>query len=67
MLTILMMMTDKIFLIVKLIVRTNHKHINEAIRELEQETTLIIPDTKNVRVLQTELLKTHTKHDYKKR
>jgi hypothetical protein len=54
-------MKDKILLLVRLIVETSHTHINDAIRELETETKLSIPSTKNVKVLKAELLNTHQK------
>jgi hypothetical protein len=54
-------MQDKILLLVRLIVETSHTHINEAIKELETETRISIPSTKNVKVLKAEILNTHRK------
>jgi hypothetical protein len=54
-------MPDKILLLVRLIVETSHIQINDAIRELETETQISIPDTQNVRVLNAEILTTYQK------
>jgi len=54
-------MQDKILLLIRVMVETRHKHINEAIRELETNTRITIPSTKNVKVLKAELLTTHQK------
>jgi hypothetical protein len=50
-------MKEKIYLIIRLWVKTDYPDIKDAIREIEQETTLNIPSTKNVRVFETEVLK----------
>jgi hypothetical protein len=55
------MMTDKIFLLVKVTVKTNYKHIHDAIQELQSETEYHIGSTKNVRVLKTEIMKLKTR------
>ncbi|MEO7213377.1 MAG: hypothetical protein ABIX36_11280 [Mucilaginibacter sp.] len=52
-------MQDKILLIVRLIVETGHVQINDAVKEIETDTVLNIPSTANVKVLKTEILKTH--------
>jgi hypothetical protein len=54
-------MQDKILLLIRLIVETSHVQINDAIKELETETRINIPSTKNVKVLKAEILNTHRK------
>jgi|GEM_PF-3150409 len=58
-------MKDRIYLIVKLIVRTKHQDIHEAIRELEEQTVLTIPGTSKTQVLECSILKTQSLHDKK--
>lgn len=53
------MKKDKILLLVRLTVETRYSHISDAVRELESKSSLNIPSTKNVKVLKTEILKTH--------
>ena len=54
-------MEDRIFLLVKCTIKTKHKHIHEAILELQDNTSLEIASTKNVKVLRTEIMKMNTK------
>ena len=54
-------MEDKLFLLVKCTIKTKHKHIHEAIQELQEGTELQLTDTKNVKVLHTEIMKMNTK------
>jgi uncharacterized protein (DUF2249 family) len=54
-------MEDRIFLLVKCTIKTTHKHIHEAIQELQNGTTLQLTSTPNVKVLTTEIMKMNTK------
>ncbi|MGN6398711.1 MAG: hypothetical protein ACTHMI_24285 [Mucilaginibacter sp.] len=54
-------MEDRIFLLVKCTVRTSHKHIHEAIQELQSQTALQVSSTKNVKVLKTEIMQLKTR------
>ena len=54
-------MEDRIFLLVKCIIKTTHRHIHEAIQELQDDTIMQLADTENVQVLQTEIIKMNTK------
>ena len=55
-------MEDKIFLLVKVTVRTTFRDVHDAIKELQSKTELQISSTKNVKVLRHEImqLKTNT-------
>jgi hypothetical protein len=61
-------MKDKIFLIVRVMVDTSHPHMSEAIKELETAATteVSIASTPNVKVLECEILKSHS-NNHKKR
>jgi hypothetical protein len=54
-------MEDKIYLIVRLRIRTTHKRIVDAINDIERHTKLSVPSTERVTVLDTEVLRTHRK------
>jgi len=54
-------MEDKIFLLVKVIVRTSYKDVHDAIKELQSKTELQISSTKNVQVLKHEIMQLKTK------
>ena len=54
-------MEDRIYLLVRCTVNTNHKHIHDAIQEFQDGTTLRVTSTKNVKVLKTEIVKMNTK------
>ena len=56
------MSTDKIFLLIKVTIRTEYQNIHDAIQELQQETDYHIGSTKNVEVLDTEIIELHTKN-----
>ncbi len=50
-------MKDIIFLLIKATIQTSHTSIRDAIKELETETEYSIGSTKNVQVLETEIIK----------
>jgi len=54
-------MEDRIFLLVKCTIKTTHKHIHEAIQELQDGTVLQLTNTQNVKVLHSEIMKMNTK------
>ena len=54
-------MEDKIFLLVKCTIKTDHKHIHEAIQEFQDGTNLQLTSTANVKLLHTEIIKLNTK------
>jgi len=54
-------MEDRIFLLVKVTVRTNYKDVHDAIKELQSKTELQISSTKNVKVLKHEIMQLKTK------
>ena len=54
-------MEDKIFLLVKVTVRTNYKDVHDAIKELQSKTELQISGTKNVQVLKHEIMQLKTR------
>ncbi len=54
-------MEDRIYLIVRLRVKTTHKGIEKAIDEVEKNTKLEIPSTPNVEVLSAHVLRTQRK------
>lgn len=54
-------MEDRIFLLVKCTIKTKHPNIHDAIQEFQDGTTLQLTDTKNVKVLKTEIIKMNTK------
>ena len=54
-------MEDKIFLLVKVTVRTTYKDVHDAIKELQSKTELQISSTKNVQVLKHEIMQLKTR------
>lgn len=54
-------MEDKIFLLLKITIKTKHLHIHDAIEELQSKTELNVSSTKNVKVLKTEIMQLKTK------
>lgn len=54
-------MEDKLFLLVKVTVRTTHKQVHDAIQELQSKTQLTVSSTKNVKVLKTEIVQLKTR------
>jgi hypothetical protein len=54
-------MEDKIFLLVKLTVKTTHLNIHDAIQELQSNTDLQVASTENVEVLKTEIVQLNTR------
>jgi len=53
-------MKDTVFLFIKVTIQTSHQSIRDAIKELETETVYSISSTKNVQVLETEIIKLDT-------
>ncbi|WDF57204.1 hypothetical protein [Mucilaginibacter sp. KACC 22063] len=49
-------MQDTIFLLIKATIATKHKNVHEAIAELQGKAKLSISDTKNVKVISTQLM-----------
>jgi hypothetical protein len=54
-------MNDKIFLLVKVTVKTTYSTIHDAIEELQSQTELSVTSTKNVKVLKTEIMQLKTR------
>lgn len=54
-------MEDKIFLLVKVTIKTPYKHIHDAIQELQSNTKIEISSTENVEVLKTEIMQLNTR------
>jgi hypothetical protein len=54
-------MEDKIFLLLKITIKTTHKDIHEATQELQTKTQLTVSSTKKVKVLKTEIMQLKTK------
>ncbi len=54
-------MEDKIFLLVKVTIKTTHSKIHDAIQELQTKTDLQVSSTPNVKVLQTKIIELNTK------
>ncbi|MCO5951017.1 hypothetical protein [Mucilaginibacter flavidus] len=54
-------MEGTIFLLLKITIKTTHKNIHDAIRELQSKTELNVSSTKNVKVLKTEIMQLKTK------
>ncbi len=54
-------MEDKIFLLVKVTVRTTYKDVHDAIKELQSKTELQVGSTKNVKVLKHEIMQLKTR------
>ena len=54
-------MEDKIFLLVKVTVRTTYRDVHDAIKELQSKTELQISSTKNVKVLKHEIMQLKTR------
>lgn len=55
-------MKDTILLFFKVVIQTSHSSIRDAVKELETETAYSIGSTKNVQVLETEIIKLNTDH-----
>ena len=54
-------MEDKIFLLLKLTIKTSYKDLQHAIKELQSKTELNVSSTKNVKVLKIEIMQLKTK------
>jgi hypothetical protein len=54
-------MEDKIFLLVKVTIKTTHSNIHGAIQELQTATVLTVTSTLNVEVIQTKIIELNTK------
>jgi hypothetical protein len=54
-------MEDKIFLLVKVTIKTSHRDIHSAIKELQSKTHLEVGDTRNVKVIKTEIMQLKTR------
>jgi DNA replication protein DnaD len=54
-------MEDKIFLLLKVTIKTSYKDTQQAIKELQTKTLLNVSSTKNVKVLKTEIMQLKTK------
>jgi hypothetical protein len=54
-------MKDSIFLLVKVVIRTTHKSIHDAIAELQTKTKLSVTSTPKVEVLETKIIPLNTK------
>ena len=54
-------MEDKIFLLVKVTVRTTFRDVHDAVKELQSKTELQISSTKNVQVLKHEIMQLKTR------
>lgn len=53
-------MEDKIFLLVKVTIKTNYPLFSSAIKELQSKTDLRVSSTANVQVLKTEIMQLNT-------
>ncbi len=51
------MRTDTVFLFIKVVIQTKYQHIQDAMKELENQTQYTIGSTENVEVLETEIIK----------
>ncbi|WP_428327715.1 hypothetical protein [Mucilaginibacter sp.] len=51
------MRTDTVFLFIKVVIQTKYQHIQDAMKELENQTQYSIGSTDNVEVLETEIIK----------
>jgi len=51
------MRTDTVFLFIKVVIQTKYQHIQDAMKELENQTQYSIGSTENVEVLETEIIK----------
>lgn len=54
-------MEDKIFLLVKVTIKTTHNSIHDAIQELQTKTVLQVSSTPKVEVIQTKIIELNTK------
>lgn len=49
-------MYDTIYLLVKATIQTSHKHVHEAITEIQEKAACTISSTKKVKICATELM-----------
>ncbi|MDR6941393.1 hypothetical protein [Mucilaginibacter pocheonensis] len=54
-------MKDSIFLLVKVVIKTTHASIHDAIAELQTKTKLSVSSTPKVTVLETKIIPLNTK------
>jgi len=47
---------ETLFLMVRVVVHADHTQISEIVREVEQESKVMLTDTANVNILETEIL-----------
>ena len=55
-------MKETVFLMVRAVVQTPHKNISDTVHELETEAVFTVSDTRNIKVLETELLLTRVRN-----
>lgn len=58
-------MKETVFLMVRAVILTPFKNISDTIHELETESAFTVSDTKNIKVLETELLLTRVRNPKK--
>lgn len=54
-------MKDRIYLLVRCTVETDHRYIHDAIAEFQEQTQIQVQNTPHVRVLEVEIIKMNTK------
>jgi hypothetical protein len=54
-------MEDRVYLLIKVTIKTSFKDIHNAIRELQRDTEYHIGSTEHVEVLKTEIMELKTK------
>ncbi|WP_029275693.1 hypothetical protein [Pedobacter borealis] len=47
---------ETVFIMVRVMVHSDHAHTRDTVRELENQSSLLLTDTANINVLETEIL-----------
>ncbi|WP_295715786.1 hypothetical protein [Mucilaginibacter sp.] len=55
-------MKDTVYLLIKVVIKTTHTKIHDAIEELQNQTVYYIGSTNNVKVLETKIMNLKTKN-----
>ena len=54
-------MKDTVYLLIKVVIDTNYKNIQDAIGEVQRNTIYTVMDSKNVKVLNSQIMDLRTK------
>ncbi|WDF57184.1 hypothetical protein [Mucilaginibacter sp. KACC 22063] len=54
-------MKDTVYLLIKVVIETNYKNIQDAIGDVQRNTVYTVMDSKNVRIINSKIMDLRTK------